>query len=90
MDVVGHYDEFVQINGGETLGKRFPRVIDDLSHLGHLKIWLASLQAYGHEIGSWFAVIIAFETDGTPVMLFWIIAHRYVAPLQDIYKDIYR
>ena len=62
MDVVGHYDEFVEFYSGETLGKRFPCVFGDMMHLGHLKIGFASLQTYGQEISSRPAIIIALET----------------------------
>ncbi len=82
MDVIRHYDEFVQFNGGKTLGKRLPRIFHNVTHLGHLKIWLMPLQARCHEIGSRLAIIIAFETNGTPLVLFRVVTHSYIAPLQ--------
>ncbi len=82
MDVIGHDDEFVQFDGGETLRKRLPRIFDDVTHLGHLEIWLTPLQTYCNEIGTWLAIVTAFETNGTPVVLFRVVTHSYIAPLQ--------
>src|SRR5437763_17146325 len=82
MHMIGHHDAFVQFNGGKTLRKRLPRIFHNVTHFGHLKIWLTPLQAHGHEIGSRLAIIVAFETKRTPVELFWIVTHRHRTPLQ--------
>ncbi len=85
MNVIGHDDEFVQFDCGKTLRKRLPCIFHDVTHLGNLKIWLTSLQAYCDEIGSRLAIIIALETNRTSMVLFRVVTHGHIAPSEGIY-----
>ena len=80
MHVIRHDDEFIQFDGWETVGKLLPCAFNDMTHLKHLKVRFAPLQACSHEIGSWLAIIIAFKAKRTPVMFFRVISHRYYVP----------